>query len=109
MTGTEQSSETKIQAAPRAMASYGFAGVVLGVGVAGLIAHILRRNRRVVEWIIPLGLIVGGVAVFFVQRQSRIYKVTQQVRAELDPGGRAQVLASVADEESDIQARLNKQ
>jgi hypothetical protein len=69
---------------------YGLAGKLIGV-------------------IIVVGLIAVGLAVLFAKRQQRIEQVRQQVEAELDqldPVGRAQVLASVADEEYGIWDRL---
>jgi hypothetical protein len=69
---------------------YGLAGKLIGV-------------------IIVVGLIAVGLAVLFAKRQQHIEQVRQQVEAELDqldPVGRAQVLASVADEEYGIWDRL---
>ena len=71
---------------------YGLAGPLIGVLVVGLIAI--------------------GVAVaysIYAKRETRIEQVKERVQAELDqldPIGRAQVLASVADEEYGIWDRL---
>ena len=68
---------------------YGLAGLLIGVCVVGLIA--------------------AAVAVLYSKRQTRIEQVKEQVQAELDqldPVGRAQVLASIADEEYGIWDRL---
>ena len=68
---------------------YGLAGLLIGVCV--------------------LGLIAVAVAVLYSKRQTRIEQVKEQVQAELDqldPVGRAQVLASIADEEYGIRDRL---
>lgn len=68
---------------------YGLAGLLIGVFVVGLIAI--------------------GVAIVYSKRQTRIEQVKERVQAELDqldPIGRAQVLASVADEEYGIWDRL---
>ena len=56
-----------------------------------------------------LGLLAVAVAILYSKRQVRIEQVKEQVEAELDkldPVGRAQVLASVADEEYGILDRL---
>jgi hypothetical protein len=71
---------------------YGLAGLLIGLCVAGLITV--------------------AVAVLYSKRQTRIEQVKEQVRAELDqldPVGRAQVLASVADEEYGIWDRLQNE
>lgn len=68
---------------------YGLAGLLIGVFVVGLIAI--------------------GVAIVYSKRQTRIEQVKERVQAELDQLdsiGRAQVLASVADEEYGIWDRL---
>jgi hypothetical protein len=56
-----------------------------------------------------LGLIAIALVVLYTKRQTRIEQVKGQVQAELDqldPVGRAQVLASIADEEYGIRDRL---
>lgn len=56
-----------------------------------------------------VGLLVVAAAVFISRRQARIEKVKEQIQTELDqldPVARAQVLASVADEEYGILDRL---
>ena len=68
---------------------YGLAGGLIGVLIVSLIAVAL--------------------VVLLAKRQKQVEQVRQQVQAELDqlgPVGRAQVLASIADEEYDIRARL---
>ena len=70
----------------------GLVGPLIGVFVVGLIA---------------IG--VATVYAIYAKRQTRIEQVKERVQAELDqldPVGRAQVLASVADEEYGIWDRL---
>lgn len=73
------------------------------------------KNRRGLAGglisIFIVGLIAIALVVLYAKRQTRIEQVKGQVQAELDqldPVGRAQVLASIADEEYDIRARLHK-
>ncbi len=71
---------------------FGLSWLLIGVSVVGLVA-----------------ILVAVLYAIYAKRQTRIEQVKEQVQAELDqldPVGRAQVLASIADEEYGILDRL---
>ncbi len=71
---------------------------LLGAGLAGSLATLLRRRRRVSDWAAPLALSGAGVAILLERRQSRIDEAEDAIVSELerlDPIARAQVLKAV--------------
>ena len=83
--------------------------LLVGSGIVAALILLIRRHQRFIDWLIPLGLIGGGV--FFIQkegrvmlrkRDDRIHIAEQNILAELDPLdpiAKAQVLKSVAESE----------
>jgi hypothetical protein len=73
-----------------------------------------RENRHSLTGgligIFIVGLIAIALVILYTKRQTRIDQVKGQVQAELDhldPIGRAQVLASIVDEEFGVRDRLH--
>ena len=59
----------------------------------------MRRKHSPVEWLVPLGLVGGGVAILLREREKGIDRVEERIAAELDsldPLARAQVMKRVA-------------
>lgn len=76
--------------------------ILVGVSTVGALIGLVARPRRILEWILPLGLAGGGLALLLTRRQTRIDAVEERVLAELadlDPLARAQVLKTIADHE----------
>jgi hypothetical protein len=73
--------------------------LLVGGGAVGALVTLLRGQRDVSDWIIPVGLIGLGSGILLKRRQTHIEEAEQSILAELDsldPIARAQVLKTVA-------------
>lgn len=78
------------------------AWLLIGGGVALTIFLILRGPRKFIAWLVPIGLIGGGLALLSQQRRAKLNAVTQRVLAEMDglgPVAKVQVLIAVGREQ----------
>ena len=76
--------------------------ILAGGGALGSFYLLIRRNRNILAWIIPVGLIVAGVDLLLKERQERIEQTGDLIMAqldELDPITRAKVIKYMADKE----------
>lgn len=76
--------------------------LLVGGGLAGSLVNILRGDRGLVDWLIPVSLAGLGFGVLLSHRQSQMDSAEDTILAELDkldPIARAQVLKSVAQDE----------
>lgn len=74
------------------------AWLLIGGGVVLAIFLILRGPRKFIAWLVPIGLIGGGLALLSQQRRAKLNAVTQRVLAEMDglgPVAKVQVLIAV--------------
>ena len=61
----------------------------------------LRRHTRLRNWLLPIGLVIAGVAVLSEERRTRVGTAVGHILAEmdgLDPVVKVQVLIAVARE-----------
>ena len=76
--------------------------LLVGSGFASLLILLVKGYRKAVGWLVPVGLVGAGAAILLQERQSRISAAEEKIMAELDtldPVGRAQILAKLADRE----------
>lgn len=76
----------------------------LMIGAGGLWSFylLIRRVRNFLAWLIPLGLLIAGANILLDDRQKRITRTSEEIRAQLedlDPIARAQVVKYLADQE----------
>ena len=96
------SENTQLQVAKKNQEAAQLAGLLVGGGVLGGIYLLLKKNHRIVSWIIPVGLILAGIDMFFNEQQARVQLTGEQIIAELDsldPITKAEVIKYVADHE----------
>lgn len=75
---------------------------MLGAGAVSTFAILLRRERWVADWLLPLGLAGSGLALLFQERAQTVDAAEQRVVTELealDAIARAQVIKRVATRE----------
>ena len=76
--------------------------LLVGGGVVGALVTLLRGQRSLVDFAVPLSLIGLGSCVLLKRRQTHMAAAEESIRAELDnldPIARAQVLKAVAREQ----------
>ena len=76
--------------------------LLVGGGAVGALVTLLRGERDVSDWVLPVGLIGLGSGILLKRRQSHIVEAEQSIMAELDsldPIARAQVLKTVAQDQ----------
>ena len=74
--------------------------LLVGGGIVGSLVTLLRRRRRVADWVLHIGLICSGVGVLLQRRRKHMDQAQESILAELDnldPIARAQVLKAVAE------------
>ena len=80
------------------------AGILVGGGILGSLYLLIRRSRNILSWIVPIGLLAGGISMYLKDRQERVEQTGDRIVAqldELDPLTRAEVIKYVADQEID--------
>ena len=78
------------------------AWLLIGGGVVLTIFLILRGPRKLIAWLVPMGLIVAGLAILSQQRQAKLNAVAARVLTEMDglgPVAKVQVLLAVGREQ----------
>lgn len=78
------------------------AWLLIGGGVVLTIFLILRGPRKLIAWLVPMGLIVAGLAILSQQRQAKLNAVAARVLTEMDglgPVAKVQVLIAVGREQ----------
>ncbi len=78
------------------------AGVLFGTGAILSLYLMLKKTRGIFAWILPVGLMVGGIDLYLKQHQERVSLTGDQIVAqldELDPITRAEVINYVAEHE----------
>lgn len=76
--------------------------LLVGGGVVGALVTLLRGQRSLTDWAVPLSLIGLGSSVLLKRRQTHMEAAEESIRAELerlDPIARAQVLKTVLGKE----------
>lgn len=76
--------------------------LLVGGGAIGSLVTLLKRQRDVTDWLIPLSFFGLGCAILLGRRQTRMEAAEESILAELDnldPIARAQVLKAVAADE----------
>ena len=76
--------------------------LLIGGGVVGSLVTLLRRRRRVADWVVHFGLVCAGACVLLQRRQKHMHHAEENILAELDhldPIARAQVLKAVAEQQ----------
>ena len=76
--------------------------LLIGGGIVGSIVTLLRRRRRVADWVLHLGLICSGAGVLLQRRRKHMDQAQDSIMSELDnldPIARAQVLKAVAEQQ----------
>ncbi len=76
--------------------------VLFAGGALGTLVTLARRQRSILDWILPVTLLAAGGNVLMARRRSRIDTAGERILAELDhldPIARAQVLKAVTQEE----------
>lgn len=78
--------------------------LLFGGGTIGSLYLIFKRDRNILSWLIPLGMIAAGVELLLKDRRERIQQTGDRITAqldELDPITRAEVIKYVAEQEID--------
>ena len=73
-------------------------------GTLRLLFLIVKKNRYIFSWIVPVGMIAEGIYLLLKARQERIKQTGDQIRSqldELDPITRAEVVKYLAEQEMD--------
>lgn len=100
---TESTSEnTQLEVIQKNQETTQLAGLLVGGGILGGIYLLLKKSRKIVSWIIPIGLIVAGLDILFNDQKARVQMTGDQIIAELDgldPITKAEVIKYVADHE----------
>ena len=76
--------------------------LLVGGGTLGSVYLLLKRNRNIISWLIPVGMIAVGIDLFLSERQEGIIKTGDEIMAqldELDPIARAEVVKYLVDQE----------
>jgi hypothetical protein len=85
MATVEQNSsdhDRQLLARPRSEA---MAWLLVGGGVAGALVMLIRGYQRVIDWVMPVGLIGLGLGFLLRQPQQPSDEVVARVRADLKP------------------------
>lgn len=80
------------------------AWLLVGGGTVGSLYLIVKKNRNIFSWLIPVGMMAAGIDLFLKDRQERIEQTGDQIMSqldELDPVARAQVVKYLAEQEKD--------
>jgi hypothetical protein len=78
------------------------AGLLVGGGVLVSLYMLIKRNRNIFTWVVPVGMIAVGVDLLLKERHERIVQTGDQIMAqldELDPIAKAEVVKYLADKE----------
>ena len=76
--------------------------LALGTGAVSFVGALLHRDRSTLEWLLPLGLLGGGLALLLKEREKGIDRAEERIAAELaelDPLARAQILKRITSAE----------
>jgi hypothetical protein len=76
--------------------------LLVGGGTLGSVYLLLKRNRNIFSWLIPVGMIAVGIDLFLSERQEGIKQTGDEIMSqldELDPIARAEVVKYMADQE----------
>ena len=82
--------------------SQDIAWLLVAAGVVWALVLTIRGQHGLKDWLAPVGLAGGGVAILVKQRRARIGEAEQSIMAELDgldPVAKAQVLKAVAEQQ----------
>jgi hypothetical protein len=78
------------------------AGLLIGGGAVWSLYLLIKKNRSIFSWILPVGLVLAGLSLFMKERQEKVKLTGDQIIAqldELDPIAKARVVKYVADQE----------
>jgi hypothetical protein len=78
--------------------------LLVGGGTLGSLYLIVKKNRNIFSWIIPVGMMAAGIDLLLKDRQERIKQTGDQIMSqldELDPIARAEVVKYLAEKEMD--------
>ena len=76
--------------------------LLVGGGTLGSVYLLIKRNRNIFYWIIPVGLIAVGIELFLSERHEGIKATGDEIidlLDELDPIARAEVVKYIVDQE----------
>ena len=76
--------------------------LLVGGGTLGSVYLLLKRNRNIFFWLIPVGMIAVGIDLFLSERHEGIKATGDEIidlLDELDPIARAEVVKYMADQE----------
>ena len=88
------------------------AWLLVGGGTLGSLYLIVKRNRHIFSWLIPVGMMAAGIDLLLKDRQERIEQTGDQIMSqldELDPVARAQVVKYLAEQEKEKLSSGRKQ
>ena len=84
------------------------AWLLVGGGTLGSLYLIVKKNRYIFSWIVPVGMMAAGIDLLLKDRQERIEQTGDQIMSqldELDPIARAEVVKYLAEKEKDRLSR----
>jgi hypothetical protein len=73
-------------------------------GTLSLLYLLVKKNRNIFSWIVPLGMIAEGIYLLLKARQERIKQTGDHIMSqldELDPIARAEVVKYLTEKEMD--------
>lgn len=82
--------------------------LLVGGGILGALYLLIKKNRNIFSWIVPVGMMAAGIDLLMEDRQERIEQTGNQIMSQLDdldPVARAQVVKYLAEQEKE---RLSK-
>jgi dTDP-D-glucose 4,6-dehydratase len=82
--------------------------LLVGGGTLGSLYLIVKKNRNIFSWIIPVGMMAAGIDLLLKDRQERIKQTGDQIMSqldELDPIARAEVVKYLAEQEKEKLSR----
>jgi hypothetical protein len=106
MTNAEQNELGQDPSRSLTPSSRDMAWLLVAAGLVWALVLTIRGQRGLKDWLVPVGLAGGGVAILVKQRRARIGEAEQSIMAELDgldPVAKAQVLKAVAEQQLNIQ------
>jgi hypothetical protein len=77
------------------------AWLLAGSGALGSLYLLLKKERNIFSWIIPVGMMAVGIDILLKNREERIKRTGDQIIAELDeldPIARAEVVKYIVDQ-----------
>ncbi len=80
----------------------GIGWLLVGGGIVGSLVTLLRRRRKLADWVVHLGLIGAGAGILLQRRRVHMDQAQESILAELetlDPIARVQVLKAVAEQQ----------